>query len=80
MYYPPAYSYYSWPARSTRPHRLAPHETLELHELLASKNTQLFNQKRALAQIADPELKKIYMESIRLCENHIRELVGLLQH
>jgi hypothetical protein len=66
------------PAEQVR-RRLAPHETLELHELLASKNAQLYNMKKSLPHIADPELRQIYAESMQVCSQHIRELVTLLQ-
>jgi spore coat protein F len=76
--------YYSIPQRAetlteTRRH-LAPHETLELHELLAFKNVNLYNMKKALPHITDPELKQIYAECIHVCDSHIRELASLLQH
>ncbi|UUZ86241.1 hypothetical protein LJK88_24220 [Paenibacillus sp. P26] len=64
---------------STAAHRLAPHETLELHELLASKNVHLYNMKKTLPQLTDPELRQIYLESIHVCEAQIRELAQLLQ-
>lgn len=66
------------PAEEVR-RRLAPHETLELHELLASKNTQLYNMKRSLPHIADSELRQIYADTIQVCSHQIRELVTLLQ-
>lgn len=58
---------------------LAPHETLELHELLASKTGSLYNMKKTLPKITDPELREIYKEAIQLNSSHIRQLVGLLQ-
>ncbi|BCJ88486.1 coat protein F [Effusibacillus dendaii] len=59
---------------------LAPHETLELHEILAFKTNGLMRQKMALPHIHDPELRRLYMESMTATERHIREIVELLQH
>mgnify|MGYP001438330897 CR=1 FL=1 len=70
------------PMEPVRPgkQRLAPHETLELHERLAAKTFTLYNQKQTLPKITDPELRGIYQESNRLLETHIRQIANLLQN
>lgn len=59
--------------------RLAPHETLEIHELLAYKSTGLVKLKQTYPRIADPELKQLYAQTIRETEDSIRSLLGLFQ-
>lgn len=78
MYY--QLPYYVPAARAPEPRRLAEHETLELHELLAFKTGGLFKQKQALPHIKDPELHRLYLESIQILEREIVELVSLLQN
>lgn len=59
---------------------LAPHETLELHELLASKTVSLYNMKKTLPMIKDRELREIYKGAIHLYDTHIRQIIRLLQN
>ena len=54
---------------------LAWHETLEIHELVASQANQLMDLKSSLRNIKDPELKKVYMKAINGLERNIRELL-----
>ena len=54
---------------------LAWHETLEIHELVASQANQLMDLKSSLRNIKDPELKKVYMNAINGLERNIRELL-----
>ena len=54
---------------------LAWHETLEIHELVASQANQLMDLKSSLKNIKDPELKQIYMKAINGLERNIRELL-----
>lgn len=63
----------------TRVQALAPHETLELHELVALKSNTLIKQKEVVTMIKDPELRNLYLRSIAVLERDIRELAGLLQ-
>jgi predicted HTH transcriptional regulator len=60
--------------------RLAPHETLELHELLALKTTGLVKLKKSLPKITNPELKQICLQAIQTTERHIVDLMNLLQY
>ena len=55
--------------------RLAWHETLEIHELVAFQSNALMNLKMSVSKIRDSELKKLYMDSIRALESNIRELL-----
>ncbi len=60
--------------------KLAPHETLELHELLALKSNALIQMKLILPKIKDPELKQIYLHAIQGTQHAITEIMHLLQH
>ncbi|WP_245632696.1 hypothetical protein [Alicyclobacillus kakegawensis] len=60
-------------------HRLAPHETLELHELLAFQANHLARHKKAAAKIHDPALCELYLEAIAAGERCIYELMGALK-
>ncbi|MBA4494792.1 spore coat protein [Paenactinomyces guangxiensis] len=55
--------------------RLAWHETLELHELVAFQSSSLIQLKRTIRSIEDPELRSIYRQSIRTLEKNISELL-----
>lgn len=59
---------------------LAMHETLELHELLAMQSNRLVQNKKTVRKIKDPTLRGIYLECIQVSENHIKEIVQILQH
>jgi len=61
------------------PTHLAPHETLELHELIAYKNVGLFKLKLMCGMVCDPALKQLYMKAIHATECDIRELMHALQ-
>ncbi|OMG51142.1 spore coat protein [Paenibacillus macerans] len=54
---------------------LAWHETLELHELVASQSANLAAFKKKLPMVMDPELKALYAETIKTLEHNIRELL-----
>ena len=56
-------------------HRLAWHETLELHELTAFQSNTLIQLKKTIGKIADPELKHLYHKAIKGIENNLRELL-----
>ncbi|MGF7029512.1 hypothetical protein J2T17_000417 [Paenibacillus mucilaginosus] len=60
--------------------RLAPHETIELHELLNFKSLSLIKMKQAVGHIADPQLKQLYLQNIEMTEAQIVELLQLLQY
>jgi len=55
---------------------LAWHETLELHELVASQSVSLFQLKNSIRHIKDPQIKSLYMETIQSLENNIKELLS----
>jgi hypothetical protein len=60
--------------------RLAPHETIELHELLSLKTTTLVKQKETSGKVMDPQLRQLYLQSIQMTEKQIVELMYLLQN
>jgi hypothetical protein len=60
--------------------RLAPHETLELHELLVLKTTQLVKMKDTVAKVADPQLQQLYLQQIHVTQLQIVELMNLLEN
>ncbi|KKI90614.1 spore coat protein [Bacillus sp. SA1-12] len=57
------------------PRKLAWHETMELHELVAFSSIGLMKLKKALKDIQCPTLKSIYIQSIKELEGNIRELL-----
>ncbi|EPZ52888.1 hypothetical protein [Alicyclobacillus acidoterrestris] len=59
--------------------QLAPHETLELHELLASNSIGLAKHKSTLRKIQDPELRQLYFMCIQQGEKRIQELAAFLK-
>lgn len=58
--------------------RLAMHETLELHELLAMQSNRLVQDKKTVAKVSDPTLRNIYLECIHATELQIKEIVHIL--
>src|SRR5213080_2592369 len=54
---------------------LAWHETMELHELVALQSIGLMKLKMAVRKVSDPQLKELYLLTIRGLENHLNELV-----
>ncbi|WP_026673279.1 spore coat protein [Alkalihalobacterium bogoriense] len=61
--------------KTQQPRHLAWHETLEIHELVATQSIGLMNLKKALPEITDSELKKIYDQTIQGLSQNIRELL-----
>lgn len=59
-----------------RPHHLAWHETLELHELVASKSISIKKFKKSVKHISCPILKSLYLTAIQNSEQHLRELLS----
>ncbi|GGA32316.1 spore coat protein [Paenibacillus physcomitrellae] len=59
----------------SNPQHLAWHETLELHELTAFQSNQLILFKMHLNDITDPELKALYVETIKSIESNLKELL-----
>lgn len=58
---------------------LAPHETLELHELITFKNISATKSSAMPALVKDEELREIMQQYFRVSQEHIRELSDLLQ-
>lgn len=61
-------------------HRIAPHESIELHEILTFKNVCLTKAVTMSALVSDNELKSIMQQDITTTERQIRELRGLLEN
>lgn len=57
----------------------APHESIELHELLAFKNVSLTKSVTMSKLVSDKELKAILQQDAVTCQQHIRELGNLLE-
>ncbi|WP_018665533.1 spore coat protein [Heyndrickxia acidiproducens] len=57
------------------PRTLAWHETLEVHELVASQTVFLVRCKSSLKNVTEPRLKELYTFSARALEKNIRELL-----
>lgn len=60
---------------NSRPHRLAWHETLELHELVAMQSVCLMKSKKMISEIQEHELRSLYAQTIRDVETNLRELL-----
>ncbi|WP_237167783.1 spore coat protein [Paenibacillus yonginensis] len=58
-----------------KPQHLAWHETLELHELTAFQSNHLVLFKMLLTDVTDPELKALYVETIKCIEGNLKELL-----
>jgi similar to spore coat protein len=56
----------------------APHETMELHELLTFKNVCLTKSVTMRMLVSDDELKAILDQDAAMGQRHIRELRGLI--
>ncbi|WP_257000996.1 spore coat protein [Terribacillus saccharophilus] len=57
------------------PNHLAWHETLEVHELVASQAVALTKMKQFIGNINDGELRSIYDQTIKGLENNLNELL-----
>ncbi|SNZ05833.1 spore coat protein F [Terribacillus aidingensis] len=58
------------------PNHLAWHETLELHELVASQAVVLMKLKRFIGNVNDGELRSIYDQTIKGLETNLNELLA----
>lgn len=58
--------------------RLAMHETLELHELLAMQSNDLVEGKKMAGKVTDPALRKLYLECTQQTESYINDILKLL--
>ncbi|MDP4110445.1 MAG: hypothetical protein Q8878_10510 [Bacillota bacterium] len=58
---------------------LAPHETIELHELLTFKDLCLTKSAAMSSLASDDELKQMLQNDALLSQQHVMELCGHLQ-
>lgn len=58
---------------------IAPHESIELHEILSFKNICLTKSLTMSPLVSDNELKAILQQDVAVNERHIKELRGLLE-
>lgn len=58
--------------------KMAPHETLQLHEILTLKNLTLTKTVTMLPLVKDPELKEIMQNEVGITEKHIEELRNII--
>ncbi|HET7629418.1 MAG TPA: spore coat protein [Bacillales bacterium] len=56
--------------------RLAWHETMELHEVVAATSHHLMLLKRTVNQVSDPELRQLYMEAINNYRRNLQQLLN----
>ncbi|WP_068784183.1 hypothetical protein [Paenibacillus phocaensis] len=54
------------------------HETLEVHELAASKTIALTKAKAMQLLVSDPELKQILQHDVQVSTQQLHKLSGLL--
>lgn len=59
--------------------RLAPNETIQLHELLTLKTLCLTKSITMSPLVSDAELKAIIKDDIKTSQNHLKELRGFLE-
>ncbi|QGU96019.1 hypothetical protein GOM49_13785 [Clostridium bovifaecis] len=59
---------------------IAPHESIELHELLTFKNLCLTKSITMSPLLSDKELKSILQQDVTTTKRHIEELKELLEH
>lgn len=59
---------------------IAPHETMQLHELLAFKNLSVTKAVTMATLVSDEELKSILQNDVSTSKQHIKELSGLMKH
>jgi similar to spore coat protein len=57
---------------------LAPHETLELHELLNAKTVCLTEDKARLQLVQDPALKSLIQQDIQKATGSIQQMQNIL--
>jgi spore coat protein F len=56
--------------------RLAWHETLELHELVAFQSNGLVMLKKTIAEVNDPSLRNLYSQTIQAIQSNLQELIA----
>lgn len=60
-------------------HGMAPHESIELHELLTFKNVCLTKAITMSLLVSDDELKSILKQDAASTQQHIEELKGFIE-
>jgi len=60
--------------------RLAPHETLDLHELLDSGVTGAKIMQASLAMVKDPDLKSFMEDSLNAKKSRIQDMQRLISN
>lgn len=60
--------------------RLAWHETLELHEIVAAQSNTLMQLKKSVHKIQDPRLRDLYQHAISGIEKDLKQLVGFYSY
>lgn len=58
---------------------IAPHETMQLHELLTLKNLCLTKSVTMSPLVSDAELKSILQQDVTTTQQHIKELRELME-
>lgn len=58
---------------------IAPHESIELHEILTFKNTCLTKDMTMSLLVSDDELKTILQNDLATTKNHIEQLKGFMK-
>ena len=59
--------------------KLAPHEKIELHELLAFKTVGCTKASTMKSMVKDNDLKDLMSDEVKICKQHLSELQGILQ-
>ncbi|WP_339272325.1 hypothetical protein MKY59_16165 [Paenibacillus sp. FSL W8-0426] len=61
---------------SVQQKHLAWHETMELHELVAFHSVVLIKLKKAIKEVTDPALNRLYKGTIQVLEQNLKELLA----
>ena len=59
--------------------KLAPHEKIELHELLSFKTVGCTKASTMKGLVSDNDLKDLMSDEVKIGKKHLTELQGLLQ-
>lgn len=57
----------------------APHETLDLHELLSAKTLSISKASAYASFVSDPELKSMIETEAQMCSKHAQDIQTLLK-
>lgn len=61
-------------------YKLAPNETIQLHELMTLKNLCLTKSVTMSPLVSDEELKTILKNDVTVSEQHVKDLGELMMH